>query len=248
VVALREHLGYLESKFAGAPAPRLLVQPSDLGTAAAILLAAHRISWWDPQAIIALSPSDHFVSEESAFMDHVAGVVVTVEQHPESMILLGAQPTDPDTEYGWIEPGEPLDQTAVGPLYRVRRFWEKPTLETARTCLAGGGLWNTFVAVAKASTLIDLGRQWLPDLHHQLVHLSQFADTANETRAMQETYRAMQRVNFSKAVLDRCPPCLVVSRLPALTWCDWGTPERVLKSLRRQGVSPPGLQPWKAEA
>ncbi len=239
VVALREHVGYLESEFADMPAPRLLVQPSDRGTAAAILLAAHRIFWWDPQAIIALFPSDHFVLQETAFMDHVAGVVGTVEQRPESMILLGAQPTDPDTEYGWIEPGEPLGQTAVGPLYRVRRFWEKPTLETARVCLAGGGLWNTFVAVAKASTLIDLGRHWLPALHRQVARLAQFADTANESRAMQEAYTAMRSVNFSKAILDHCPPSLAVSRLPALTWCDWGTPERVLKSLRRQGVSPP---------
>jgi len=239
VMALREHASFLESEFAGAPAPRLLVQPSDRGTAAAILLAAHRISWWDPQAIIALFPSDHFVLEETAFMDHVAGVVVTVEQRPECMILLGAQPTDPETEYGWIEPGEPLGQTAIGPLYRVRRFWEKPTLETARVCLASGGLWNTFVAVAKASTLIDLGRQWLPALHRQVARLAQFADTANASREMQETYTAMQSVNFSKAVLDHCPPSLVVSRLPALTWCDWGTPERVLESLRRQGVLPP---------
>lgn len=238
VVALREHTGYLESEFAGAPAPRLLVQPSDRGTAAAILLAAHRISWWDPQAIIALFPSDHFVLEETAFMAHVAGVMGTVEQHPGWMVLLGAQPTDPDTEYGWIEPGEPLGQTAVGPLYRVRRFWEKPTLETARACLAGGGLWNTLVTVAKASTLIDLGRRWLPALHRQLARLARFADTADESRGLQEAYTAMQSVNFSEAVLDRCPPSLAVSRLPALTWCDWGTPERVLESLRRHGILP----------
>lgn len=239
VVALREHAGYLESEFAGAPVPRLLVQPCDRGTAAAILLAAHKISWWDPQATVALFPSDHFVLEETVFMDHVAGVVAAVEQHPGWVILLGAQPTDPDREYGWIEPGEPLGQMAIGPLYRVRRFWEKPTVETARVCLARGGLWNTFVAVAKASTLIDLGRQWLPDLHGRFARLARFADTVDESRAVQEAYLAIPSINFSKAVLDRCPPSLIVSRLPALTWRDWGTPERVLRSLRRHGVSPP---------
>lgn len=239
VVSLLEHVRYLVSDLAGAPFPRLLVQPSDRGTAAAILLAAHRISWWDPEATIALFPSDHFVSEETVFMDHVAGVVAAVEQRPGWTILLGARPTDPETEYGWIEPGELLGYTAAGPLFRVRRFWEKPTLETARVCLAGGGLWNTFVMVVKAFTLIDLGRQWLPALHRQLVRIGRFADTANESRATQEAYTAMRSLNFSKAVLDRCPAALAVSRLPALTWCDWGTPERVVTSLRRLGISPP---------
>lgn len=239
VVSLLEHVRYLVSDLAGAPFPRLLMQPSDRGTAAAILLAAHRISWWDPEATIALFPSDHFVSEETVFMDHVAGVVAAVEQRLGWTILLGAHPTDPETEYGWIEPGEPLGYTAAGPLYRVRGFWEKPTLETARVCLAGGGLWNTFVMVAKAFTLINLGRQWLPALHRQLVRMARFADTANESHAMREAYTAMRSLNFSKAVLDRCPAALAVSRLPALTWCDWGTPERVVMSLRRLGISPP---------
>lgn len=238
VVSLLEHVRYLVSDLAGAPLPRVLVQPSDRGTAAAILLAAHRISWWDPEATIALFPSDHFVFEETVFMDHVAGVVAAVEQRPGWTILLGAHPTDPETEYGWIEPGEPLGYAPAGPLYRVRRFWEKPTLQTARVCLAGGGLWNTFVMVAKAFTLIDLGRQWLPALHRQLVGIARFADTANESRAIQETYVATGRADFSHAVLDRCPAALAVSRLPALTWCDWGTPERVLTSLRRLGISP----------
>jgi mannose-1-phosphate guanylyltransferase len=239
VVALLAHVRYLVSDLEGASFPRLLVQPSDRGTAAAVLLAAHRISWWDPEATIALFPSDHFVVEETVFMDHIAGVVAAVEQRPEWTVLLGAHPTDPETEYGWIEPGEPLGYTAAGPLYRVRRFWEKPPLEKARVCLAGGGLWNTFVMVAKACTLIDLGRQWLPALHRQLVRIARFADTTTESRAIQETYAATGKADFSQAVLDRCPAALAVSRLPALTWCDWGTPERVLTSLRQLGIYPP---------
>lgn len=238
VVALREHAGYLASEFAGATAPRLLVQPADRGTAAAILLAAHRISWWDPEATIALFPSDHFVVEEAAFMQHVAGVCAAVDRHPGWIALLGAQPTDPETEYGWVEPGEPLARTATGPVFRVRRFWEKPTLETARACLASGSLWNTFVMVARAAALIDLRRQLLPEVHTRFAGVAPWADTEREAYAVHEAYVATPTVNFSQAILKRCPPSLVVSRLPALTWCDWGTPDRVLRSLRRLGISP----------
>lgn len=238
VVGVREQAAYLATEFAGASAPRLLIQPADRGTAAAILLAAHWISWRDPEATIALFPSDHFVVEEAAFMNHVADVAMSVERHPGWMVLLGAQPTDPETEYGWIEPGAPLGRTGSGPVYRVRRFWEKPSPETARACLTGGSLWNTFVVIAKASTLIDLGRTLLPDLDRLFARIATFADTDDEPRVIQEAYRVAPAANFSQAVLGRRPSSLVVSRLPALTWCDWGTPERVLKSLNRIGVSP----------
>lgn len=244
VVTLKEHTGYLAAEFAGAPAPRLLVQPADRGTATAVLFAAHRISYWDPEATIVLFPSDHFILEETLFMGHVVDVAAVLRQRPRWCILLGAQPTDPEPEYGWVEPGEMLGRVALGPLHRVRRFWEKPSPEIARACLAAGCLWNTFVVVAKASTLIDLGRRFLPGLHSQLARIARFADTEDEPRAIQEAYLLAADANFSYAILGRCPPLLVLSRLPALTWCDWGTPERVLKSLSRIGIA----SPWSAVA
>jgi len=186
-----------------------------------------------------LFPSDHFILEETVFMGHVVNLAAVVRRCPGWCILLGAQPTHPETEYGWIEPGEPLGEIASGPLYRVRRFWEKPSLETARACLAAGCLWNTFVMVVKVSILIDLGRQFLPDLHRQFVRVGRFADTEDEPPAIREAYRVVANADFSHTILGRCPSFLVVSRLPALTWCDLGTPERVLKSLSRIGVTPP---------
>jgi hypothetical protein len=45
-------------------------------------------------------------------------------------------------------------------------------------------------------------------------------------------------MSFSRAVLEFCPSGLVVSRLPMVSWSDWGTPERVVKSLRKAGLLP----------
>jgi len=132
VVTLRDHASYFGAEFTGGRAPQLLVQPEDRGTAAAILLAAHRIRAWDPEAVVVMFPSDHFILEETVFMAHVASVAAGIGQEPGWIVLFGAQPTEPETEYGWIEPGEPLGETAAGSLRRVRRFWEKPPAETAR--------------------------------------------------------------------------------------------------------------------
>jgi mannose-1-phosphate guanylyltransferase len=161
-----------------------------------------------------------------------------VARHPQMIILLGAAPTGPDPEYGWIEPGERLDATLAGPIFRVRRFWEKPSSVAAQACLARGWLWNTLVIVAKARALIDLGRQVLPSLDDRLSQIVEFLGSADEAWAIQRAYALAPRANLSHAILEICTPQLAVSRLVAGHWSDWGTPERVLATLRQMGLTP----------
>ena len=51
---------------------------------------------------------------------------------------------------------------------RVNRFWEKPSLSKARDLMNRGCLWNTFVTVGRASTLLALLRSQIPDVMLQL--------------------------------------------------------------------------------
>ncbi len=240
VVIGRSHGGYLPEALDGAPVRRVLVQPEDKGTAAGVLLPAHWIHWLDPEAIVAVFPSDHFIVEEQAFMDHVADVAEVIREHPGWMGLVGASPTEPDPDYGWIEPGEILGWSPAGqPLHRARQFWEKPSPLAARACLEKGWLWNTFVFVARTSLLLEVGARFLPQLHERLSLIRPFKDTEDERWALQQAYALSQKMSFSRGVLELCPPGLVVSGLPpALTWSDWGTPERVLKSLRGARLLP----------
>lgn len=241
LVTQRRHAGWMAHECAGAPSPRVLVQPEDRGTAAGVLFPAHWIHWQDPEALAVVLPSDHFIVEEAAFMAHVGEVAAFVGRNPEWLVLLGAPPTEPETEYGWIEPGALLDGGTAAPLWQVRRFCEKPSVQTARACFKGGWLWNTFVFVAKVATLLEAGCRLLPQLSDRLARIAPFAGTADEPWAIHQAYALAPRANFSRAILEPCPPFLAVSRLPALTWSDWGTPERVVKSLRMAGISPPWL-------
>jgi mannose-1-phosphate guanylyltransferase len=188
---------------------------------------------------VAVFPSDHFVLEEGVFMNHVARVAAWVRSRAQAIVLLGAEPTEPETDYGWIEPGDPLD--AVAPVWRVRRFWEKPLEQEARACLAAGCLWNTFVLVARVSTLLDAERECLPALHDRLSRIGPFAGTEHESWMTRQAYALAPHANFSRAILAPCPRGLVVSKLPPVTWCDWGTPERIIRSITKVGISPPWL-------
>lgn len=248
VVSLAGHARYLEAELSGFPKVHVLAQPADRGTAAGVLLPAHWIHARDPHATLVVFPADHFVVEEALFMRRVAEVARSVKGHPEWLVLLGAQPTGPDADYGWIEPGDRVDWSGRGPIYRIRGFREKPSDELARSLFTRGCLLNTFVFATSVAALIDAGLQCLPLLHDRLVRLSVFVGTQYEAWALRQAYLFAPTADFSRAVLESPSLSLAVAPLPTLTWCDLGTPERLVRSVRKSGAPPTGFVTLKPSA
>ena len=244
VVGLESHGRYLAREFAERSAPHLLEQPTDRGTAAAILFAAQWIEARDPCATVVFCPSDHFISEEVEFMDRVTEVAGFVERQPEWMVLLGAEATEPETEYGWIEPGGSVGAAGDELVYRIRRFQEKPSNEVAERLFTKGCLWNTFVFVARASVVLAAGRECVPGMADRLSRLSSFWGTEHDRWAIRQAYALAPTANFSRAILEACSQPLAVVKMPGLTWCDLGSPGRVLKTMAGRGIA----VPWHAAA
>lgn len=243
-VMLQDHAPYVSRELREGPTFRIMVQPQGRGTAAGILFPTHWIHAQDRDATVAVFPSDHYIREEALLMERVAEAASFVDRHPEWIVLMGAEATHPDTGYGWIEPGPRIGWMASAPAYRIRRFWEKPPLEVAQTLFATGSLWNTLIFVARASTLIETGRQCVPLLHERLARISLFAGTEHEHEAwaIRHAYALAQTENFSRAILEACPELLAVCKLPGLTWSDLGTPERVVRTMTTLGISPSWLE------
>jgi mannose-1-phosphate guanylyltransferase len=246
VVTLQAHARYMERELKEKPRPHVLSQPESRGTGAGILLAAQWVETRDPGATLACFPSDHLVLEEAAFMEHVRELASFVGREPRRIVLLGAPPSQPETEYGWIEPGEPVGWTGHGPVRAIQRFREKPSKEAADALLHRGSLWNTFVFAARAAVLLSAGRECAPALYERLAPLRAFAGGTHERWAVRQAYALAPTVDFSRSILEACPQMLAVSKLPGLTWCDLGSPERVVKMLTRLGVSTPWLATYTA--
>jgi mannose-1-phosphate guanylyltransferase len=223
------------------PGPHVLRQPEDRGTAAAVLLAAHWIRARDSEARLVVLPSDHFVADDTIFMEHVVEVLNVLEAQPERIILLGAEPSEPETDYGWIELGATLPGSGRLPVYRVLRFHEKPAQAIANELFRSGALWNTSVFAGLAATLVDAGRACLLSLHERLARLATFLGTEHEQWALRQAYELAPRANFSRAVLERSPQTLAVMRLSAVAWRDLGTPRRVIRTLDELGIRPDWL-------
>jgi mannose-1-phosphate guanylyltransferase len=240
VVTMAGQGAYLTAELRNeSPAPHVLEQPKDRGTAAAILLGAHWILARDPRAVMIVMPSDHFVADDVVFMDKVNEVVEAVERRRERIVLLGAEPSEPEADYGWIELGEPLPGPEATQLHHVVGFIEEPDPATAnRLFQARSALWNTFVFGASALALVDTGRECLPLLHERLVRLDRFLGTEHERWAVAQAYEFAPRASFSRELLERCPTKLAAMRLSAVSWRDLGTSRRVIRTLGELGIRP----------
>jgi mannose-1-phosphate guanylyltransferase len=239
-VSLEAQASHLATTLSGHGAS-VLLQPADRGTAAGVLLPVHWVYRKAADATVAVFPSDHLVLENETFMEQVAEAAAFVDAHPGRVVLLGTPATEAETEYGWIESGPVLDRVNGSPVRAVRRFVEKPSPEVARACLAAGACWNTFVFVARVRTLVEAGRQCVPEIHAILEPMMHAVSRRGRPAAIRQAYAGLPDGNFSRDVLQRMTSRLAVRTLTGVTWCDWGSPRRVIASLARLGIRPAWL-------
>jgi mannose-1-phosphate guanylyltransferase len=239
IAVTRIHERFYRRILGAIPRGNLVVQPQNRGTAPAILYALLRLAALAADARVALFPCDHFIDDDREFMRQVELAFDAIGHRPELTILLGVAADRPETGYGWIEPGEAV---ALGSVFAVRRFWEKPEAKLANELLRRGCLWNSFVMVARASTLLGLFMIALPKLYLSFKKVRSALGTAFEEQALQTLYNDLPVSSFSDAVLMRHGVNLAVLPVAGIQWNDLGEPHRVLETLSRLGIQPP----WQA--
>ncbi len=237
-VIAREHQREAWSQLEGRTGGTVLLQPKNCDTAAGIYLPLTYIRARDPQATVVFYPSGHFVYPEHRFLDSVQRAILTVEQLPDRLVLLGISPDRLELDYGWIMPGERLDGFSTYQLMAVDGILEKPTAAQADTALAKGALWNTSVLVAKGETLWELGWQCFPDLMRLFEGLSQAIGTPQEEQALDAIDREMPAYTVTSDLLQRVPEHVAVLEMTGVLWSDWGKPERIANTLRQIGLQP----------
>jgi mannose-1-phosphate guanylyltransferase len=225
-VVTRAHERFYVDELKGTDDTRIMVQPQNRGTALAITAGILRILKLQPDAIVALFPSDHYYSNEGAFRLAIKSALALASKHSESLILLGAEAHSPEVEYGWIEPGQVIEDLPAAQLLRVNRFWEKPSVSQARTLLDSKCLWNTFV-------MIGTGHAYLELLKSQIADVVEHVSDALAVGDLEVAYREVATVDFSQEVLGQRPDRLLVVRDAASGWADLGNSARVIDTLIR---------------
>jgi mannose-1-phosphate guanylyltransferase len=190
--------------------PRLLpanviAEPARRNTAPAIALACRAIG----EGTIGIFPADHYIADEKEFVRVIHRAFEFAAEH-EFLMTIGIAPTEPASEYGYLELGEEI---APG-ILRVRRFTEKPATEIAQRFLrAGNYAWNGGMFVWRWDVLVR--------------ELSRAAPELIEVNL--ENYEQMPALSIDYALMEKSAAVATVRG--AFGWSDVGS----FAALRRVG-------------
>jgi len=247
---VRNHEEFYQPELADVDKSRIIVQPANRGTTAAIVYSLLRLSRLEEDPVVAFFPADHHFADETQFARAVDRAFETVHKHPELLVLLAARAEKAEVEYGWVEPGTPLDEDhgrSPG-VFRVDRFWEKPSAATARELLSRDCLWNTFIIAGRVRTFLNIIESTTPDSLRSFQPIADSRSGETETERAAAVYESLQAGDFSRDVLTHCPDSLAVLRMEGAGWGDLGTPEGVLAAMQRTAPArhPNSVSSWLA--
>lgn len=236
VVVSPDHRQYVQDQLWDRPGGTVIFQPENRETLPGILLPLVHVLRQDPNSTVAVFPSDHFIWEETRFMEYVRVAARVVDHYPEQLVLLGVKPDTPEPEYGWIEPGEVILEENGYISQRVRSFHEKPRSDQGLTFFNEGYLWNTLVFVVKAATLYEMARAVAPRMVTYFDLLSFNLGMSGEQAVLQGMYSRMDSMNISKDLFQKSASQLLVLPVEGVGWSDWGQEERIIEALDRYGL------------
>lgn len=234
-VVTKKHERFYSRDLSDLPRTAVIAQPENRGTGVAIATAILMLRDLDAEAMVAAFPCDHHYSNEAAVLNAIEAGIAAARNNSGAIVLLGAEATYPETEYGWIEPVQAGRNGAGFAPSRVREFWEKPTLATAHDLQRRGCLWNTFVTIGRVSAFIDVLCQAAPNA---MLALSA-GILENE---LDSSFRSIPSIDFSRDVLASQPARLLVIRDSTSGWTDLGNPSRVFDTLARERIAPAWLE------
>lgn len=143
---------------------QVLGEPIRRGTAPCIAYAASVIAERCKTANIIITPSDHAIFGIDKYVDSMNQAVELAEKN-DWIITVGVQPTNPNSEYGYIQYGEEPSLPDSHNMHKVVTFTEKPPIEMARKFIMSGEfMWNTGILIWRLDILQTAYRSYLPSV------------------------------------------------------------------------------------
>ena len=148
--------------------------------------------------VVVVCPVDPYVDEK--YFDALKELSAQAEKGEANLVLMGMEPTYPSEKYGYIIPknNEHISEVAT--------FKEKPDLETAKSYISQGALWNGGVFAYKLAYVLNKA--------HEMIDFTDYDD-------LYKKYATLEKISFDYAVVEKEKKIQVI-RFSG-QWKDLGT-------------------------
>ena len=203
------------------PAENFFCEPSPRNTAPAVAYALARLRARFPKFVMACLPSDHYIADTEGFRRLLQAARILAEK--DFLVTLGIAPSGPVTGYGYIEQGEPLPAVDGFPVFRVRRFTEKPDLDRAREMVRSGSFtWNSGMFFWRSDVIEAEFLRHQPAVGRAIAPMTDASERKDGGAALDKIWASMPSLSLDFGILEKSDRVAV---LPArgLGWTDIGS-------------------------
>lgn len=196
---------------------QIILEPAMRNTAPCILYASLKIKKQNPNALVLVAPSDHWIEDEEQFAANVENSFQFCEMQ-DTLMTLGILPTFPNTGYGYIE----YDKLDRRPVKKVVQFREKPDYATARQFIQSRNfLWNAGIFIWSVKSIVSAFEKFQPDMYSHFLSGWDAYNTSSEKNFIEENYPLAENISIDYAILEKAPNVYVLSA--TFDWNDLGT-------------------------
>ncbi len=229
VVTVEEQAHEMKEQAPDIPEENYLIEPGPRGTASVVGLAATVLQKRDPQATMAILPSDHFIRNVDLF-HYLLNAAFDVA-NDGYLVTLGITPTAPSTAYGYIQQGKAVNGGYKYPVYSVVSFKEKPSEETAQQLLRSGDhSWNSGMFIWRADSIMGEINKQMPALAAELKVIGEAWGTDGQNEVLASRWLGLKNETVDYGIMEKAERVAV---LPAggLGWSDVGSWESLFEVL-----------------
>ena len=195
-----------------------IIEPAAKNTAAAIGLAAVYLNHHNIDSVMGILPADHVVKNKEKFLETLESAFAAARDG--YLVTIGIRPSRPETGYGYIQAGEPLNPLTG--IFHVDRFTEKPDIDTAKKYVADGHyFWNSGMFVWKTSVILDEIGRHMPLLGEGLKEIKTAIGKDDEVSVIKSVFSKLDPVSIDYGIMEKSDKVVVI---PAdLGWSDVGS-------------------------
>lgn len=210
---------------------QVVLEPAMRNTAPCILYASLKIQKENPDAMMIVAPSDHWIEDELTFAKNVQEAFDYCSKN-DALMTLGIQPNYPNTGFGYIE----YDKSASTTIKSVNQFREKPDYETAKMFLDQGNfLWNAGIFMWSVSSVVYAFQNNQPELYKLFETGISKYNTEEEDDFIKENYPKAENISVDYAIMEKSKNVYVIGA--EFDWNDLGTWGSLYDKLDKDGHS-----------
>lgn len=180
------------------PKENVVGEPFSRNTAPSLGLCVLKLIEKLGEDTVAVLPCDHMIQDENKFLQEMFNSIDFLTKN-QAIVTFGIVPNYPEIEYGYIEKDKNEPVAIAYPIFKVRKFIEKPRLDKAQEyVLSGNYLWNSGILIFNTTFFMEQYKKYLPNIFDGLLTIMK----TNDKELIKKTYECFPKISLAYGLLE----------------------------------------------